>query len=256
MHRYQYDSDNRITEVETSKDGKIWENDASYFYYSHGPLARTEIGDKKVQGIDYAYTIQGWIKGVNSEELAPAFDMGLDGGTAGTLAHRQNSQVAQDAFGYSLSYFEGDYAARISGADNFLRYSKNLPSSSANLYNGNIRDMYTAIMKDDFSHFLITKMQIEHPSWVLGTEALHKYIEKVQIGYLQGQEYYLDGKIVYTESIEELENNYNDSFFQSLVKEYEGNADFHNKTFAKNRRKYDIKQVYERQKETLSKAKE
>ena len=149
MHRYQYDSDNRITEVETSRDGKIWENDASYFYYNHGPLARTEIGDKKVQGIDYAYTIQGWIKGVNSEELAPEFDMAHDGGTTSSLPTHINSQVAQDAFGYSLSYFEDDYKSRISGKDNFLRYSKNLSSSSANLYNGNIRDMYTAIMKDD-----------------------------------------------------------------------------------------------------------
>ena len=26
-------------------------------------LARTEIGDKKVQANDFAYTIQGWLKG-------------------------------------------------------------------------------------------------------------------------------------------------------------------------------------------------
>lgn len=136
----------------------------------------------------------------------------------------------------------GDTGASTTGSGNFIIY----PFLQQN----------ETYVNDDFSHFLITKMQIEHPSWVLGAEALHKYIEKVQIGYLQGQEYYLDGKIVYKESIEELENNYNDSFFQSLVKEYEGNADFHNKTFVKNRRKYDIKQVYERQKETLSKAKE
>src|SRR5690606_7442628 len=140
-------------EVETSKDGKIWENDASYFYYSHGPLARTEIGDKKVQGIDYAYTIQGWIKGVNSEELAPAFDMGLDGGTAGTLAHRQNSQVAQDAFGYSLSYFEGDYQSRISGADGFLTFSGDATytTTAEGLYNGNIREQLIARMSNDES---------------------------------------------------------------------------------------------------------
>jgi len=35
--------------------------DASYQYYLHGPLARMELGDinGKVQGMDYAYTLQG-----------------------------------------------------------------------------------------------------------------------------------------------------------------------------------------------------
>ncbi len=151
IHRYQYDADNRITEVETSSDGYIWENDASYFYYDHGPLARTEIGDRKVQGLDYAYTIQGWIKGVNSEELSAAYDMGYDGGEPGTLPASVNSQSGRDAFGYSLSYFEGDYKPRITGADNFLTYTAHAgySSTSQNLYNGNIRDVFTAIMKDD-----------------------------------------------------------------------------------------------------------
>ena len=30
LHRYEYDSDNRITKVFTSKDGVIWDNDAKY----------------------------------------------------------------------------------------------------------------------------------------------------------------------------------------------------------------------------------
>jgi hypothetical protein len=29
-------------------------------------VARIEIGNEKVQGVDYAYTIQGWLKGINS----------------------------------------------------------------------------------------------------------------------------------------------------------------------------------------------
>ena len=63
--RYSYDADNRITGVSTSSDGMLWSHDASYYYYPHGPLARVEQGDLRVQGIDYAYTIQGWLKGIN-----------------------------------------------------------------------------------------------------------------------------------------------------------------------------------------------
>jgi len=86
-HHYGYDADNRITEVYTSKypnvtwtgaqTDPLWDKDAKYFYYKHGPLARTELGNDKVQGIDYAYTLQGWIKGVNSETLDITRDMGL-----------------------------------------------------------------------------------------------------------------------------------------------------------------------------------
>uniref|UniRef100_UPI003A909DA2 hypothetical protein n=1 Tax=Brumimicrobium sp. TaxID=2029867 RepID=UPI003A909DA2 len=36
-----------VPNVFTSKDGVIYEQDAKYFYYDHGPLARTEIGHSK-----------------------------------------------------------------------------------------------------------------------------------------------------------------------------------------------------------------
>lgn len=67
-HRYVYDADNRITAVETSRDSIHWEEDAWYSYYKHGPLARLELG-AKVQGIDYVYTLQGWVKAVNPNLL-------------------------------------------------------------------------------------------------------------------------------------------------------------------------------------------
>ncbi|HMX05824.1 MAG TPA: hypothetical protein PKE14_14210, partial [Chitinophagales bacterium] len=51
-HAYQYDADNRIYEVQSSRDGYIWEKEARYFYYRHGPLARVETGDLIVQGTD------------------------------------------------------------------------------------------------------------------------------------------------------------------------------------------------------------
>ena len=65
-HNYEYDAENRLIGVQTSKDSIYWENDASYQYYKHGPLARTVLGQNQVQGIDYAYTLQGWLKGVNN----------------------------------------------------------------------------------------------------------------------------------------------------------------------------------------------
>src|SRR6185503_20573171 len=86
-HLYEYDADNHITEVYTSKDNLIWDKDAKYFYYQHGPVARVEIGDLKVQGVDYVYTMQGWIKGVNSNTLDHTRDPGKDGhdGLVGNL---------------------------------------------------------------------------------------------------------------------------------------------------------------------------
>lgn len=133
MHRYQYDADNRIVSVKTSRDGMLWETDASYNYYAHGPLARTVLGEQKVQGLDYAYTIQGWLKGVNGE-LAGTNDIGGDTGTT----------TAKDAFGYSLNYFSGDYAS-VSGATPFT-VSETANVNPNNLYNGNIKSMVTSLI--------------------------------------------------------------------------------------------------------------
>lgn len=47
-HKYLYDADNRITHVYTSKDKVIWDEDVKYFYYKHGPLARTELGNENL----------------------------------------------------------------------------------------------------------------------------------------------------------------------------------------------------------------
>ncbi|MBL7898539.1 MAG: hypothetical protein JNJ99_08395, partial [Crocinitomicaceae bacterium] len=140
VHQYKYDSDNRITNVFTSKDRETWEQDAKYFYYQHGPLARSEMGDVKVQACDYAYTIQGWIKGVNSENLDRSKDQGKDG-----KMNTINRMNAGDSYGYSLHYFDGDYQSRQNNND-FLAYSETTSaySSNLNLFNGNIKEMYTA----------------------------------------------------------------------------------------------------------------
>ena len=104
FHRYTYDADNRIQTVATSRDSLIWRTDAGYDYYRHGPLARMQVGDGLVLGLDYAYTIQGWLKGVNSQSLTPRRDPGRDGDSGGLHA-----RVGRDAFGFSLHYFPGDY---------------------------------------------------------------------------------------------------------------------------------------------------
>lgn len=123
-HRYSYDAENRLTGAETSTDSIYWENDAFYQYYKHGPLARTVLGQQSVQGIDYAYTLQGWLKGVNSTAVGGEFDMGRDGASA-----------AKDVYGFALHYY---------GDKDYQPISSRRPFASATgngfspLYNGNI----------------------------------------------------------------------------------------------------------------------
>jgi hypothetical protein len=129
--RYSYDADNRIQSVETSHDGFIWKRDAGYTYYQHGPLARISLGAQRVQGVDYAYTLQGWLKAINGSALDTNLDMGGDG--------KAGSITPQDAYGTSLNYFNNDYAAI--GASNW----NNVPQPTKNLYNGNIARQTTAL---------------------------------------------------------------------------------------------------------------
>lgn len=144
IHRYCYDADNRVTSFFTSRDGHIWDQEAKYFYYLHGPLARKEIGDDKVQSSDYAYTINGWLKAVNGNQLNATTDMGQDGLTnlSGVNGHN-----ARDAFGLSLGYFSNDYNS-IEGSDAFLHNMEttiNSGNAGTELFNGNIRHMATAL---------------------------------------------------------------------------------------------------------------
>jgi RHS repeat-associated protein len=138
-HRYNYDAENKLVTVETSRDKIYWERDAAYSYYKHGLLARVELGQLRVQGMDYAYTLQGWIKGVNSTVVGNgSFDIGKDG-----LATGNNSNVARDVLGYALHYYDStgrnnnwiDYKA-IGGASAFA--SPDTACGMASLYNGNI----------------------------------------------------------------------------------------------------------------------
>lgn len=140
IHRYDYDSDNRITSVSTSTDGFIWDEDASYRYYSHGPLARVELGEHRVQGLDYYYTLQSWIKGVN---MPYAGDPGGDGIT---------SISGKDVFAYSLGYYNQDYkpitnSVTLSDSRDQLWPRLNEVHGHSGLYNGNISWMVTDLSK-------------------------------------------------------------------------------------------------------------
>ncbi len=130
--RYDYDADNRITGAESSRDGLHWDRDAAYTYYKHGPLAEVQLGDLNVQGVQYAYTIQGWLKAINGDVLNPQEDMGRNG-LAGSV-------YPADVIAHALDYYQGDYKA-IDQAK-AVTHAPSLPKS---LYNGNIARQTTAV---------------------------------------------------------------------------------------------------------------
>jgi RHS repeat-associated protein len=99
-------------------------------------LARTILGQQQVQGVDYAYTLQGWLKGVNSMALDTARDMGKDGGL-----------TARDAYGYQLNYFTGDYLPINASRNPFPGHSAYIGAAYRPLYNGNISSMAVNIGK-------------------------------------------------------------------------------------------------------------
>jgi YD repeat-containing protein len=129
--KYDYDADNRIVKVQSSNDGLIWDRDAAYTYYKHGPLAQMQIGDLNVQSVQYAYTIQGWLKAINGDILRPEDDMGKDG-LAGSL-------YPKDVFAHALDYHYGDYKPI---GNTPVTLTGSLPKS---LYNGNIARQTTGI---------------------------------------------------------------------------------------------------------------
>jgi RHS repeat-associated protein len=162
-HVYDYDADNRVTSAFTSAQtpytsinssiaslqnepllSPFWDEEVQYRYYTHGRISRILLGDEQVQGIDYVYALQGWIKGVNSERLNPASDPGKDGTAF-------SSWTALDAYGYTLHYFNGDfkYVTTVSTANSFMgsQTSSDLvnTSNSRDLYSGNIARMITSI---------------------------------------------------------------------------------------------------------------
>jgi hypothetical protein len=95
-----------------------------------GPLARTVLDDLKVQGMDYTYTLQGWLKGINSTSGTSIYDMGADATIGGASQY-----VSQDAYSMTLNYFGGDYKPVNSTINPFPNYSAFLNAAYRPLYN-------------------------------------------------------------------------------------------------------------------------
>ena len=119
---YRYDADSRLMDVQSTRHGRIYDNDSRYHYYKYGPLRRREIGEDMIQGLDYTYTINGWLKSVNSTVV------GKDPGEDGTMG-----LYPKDIFAMQLDYYTNDYATN---STNNPVNNSSVPS--IDLYNGNI----------------------------------------------------------------------------------------------------------------------
>jgi photosystem II stability/assembly factor-like uncharacterized protein len=140
FHRYTYDAENRLIASASSINDIIYTTDAKYNYYKHGPLSRLELGNEVVQGLDYAYSIHGWLKGVNTAGLNASDDIGIDG-----LENSFRELVPVDAFGFALSYYDSDYSSIATSSFLPDLDAASLSAVAPDLYNGNIRAMATGI---------------------------------------------------------------------------------------------------------------
>jgi len=133
-HVFVYDQNKRLQDVYTEMPEKSEPpvHQAKYYYYTHGPLKREEIAIKNkipLQGIDYVYTINGWLKSINDPELNKPKPNGI-----GLMDPGGDDN---DIFGMSLDYFFGDYQRK----GTFINYGMlwNSTNQTNDLFNGNVR---------------------------------------------------------------------------------------------------------------------
>lgn len=133
-HSYAYDADNRITTVYTADKTGITHEDARYYYYPHGPLARVEYGNELVQSTDYAYTLQGWLKGINALKYTQTL----------------NSAVGAPQVMSVLGYYKNDFSSIDNTFSDNTAFNAFAPwyaaqalAKNRGLYNGNIAYMLT-----------------------------------------------------------------------------------------------------------------
>ncbi len=159
-YAYKYNAENRLIETQTGTNAMVsdrgsiilnQQSDAFYRYYLHGRLARTELGQNKVQGLDYAYTLQGWLKGINGHKLNSNTDIGNDGVTA-------SASGARDVIAYTLGYYhynnqggtQYDYEPIGGNAAEAISMHYNTQAidvSGNNIFNGNISHSTVSISK-------------------------------------------------------------------------------------------------------------
>lgn len=130
-HKYVYNTDKKLKDVFTSKNGMLWEHDAAYKYFKHGPLKNVILGQDNLQKVDYAYTIQGWLKGMNHL----------------SLANSQSYADLPDLFAMKLHYFTGDFERPGSSlfSTDAYGFGYGMSTPDYNLYNGNIPSIVTSI---------------------------------------------------------------------------------------------------------------
>ncbi|MGN6646689.1 MAG: RHS repeat domain-containing protein [Cytophaga sp.] len=126
-HIYKYDKVGRLKTASTREASGLLKLQEKYIYYLHGALKRKELAGN-LQGIDYVYTIQGWLKGINHPELNNTKDPGKDG-----VAATANAGFAPDVFGMSYDYYNGDYS------NSSLTYLAATNILQDQLYNGTIQ---------------------------------------------------------------------------------------------------------------------
>ncbi|MBK8658319.1 MAG: hypothetical protein IPN22_05455 [Bacteroidetes bacterium] len=207
IHWLSYDANKRVTKVHTSTSEytpeRLRDADAAFYYYQHGPLARIEIGNEKIQGVDYAYTIQGWLKGINSYTTGNGdLDMGKDGTEDGGL---HAAGFPKDVTAELLNYFLNDY--KKIGAEGAQFYPES-PSSVLNsgfskpLYNGNIQNTMMSVLHGFSGDTRKTFAQaysydqanrIRQSQMLFGTEAGFESVFSDQ--YKMGVDYDLNGNI-------------------------------------------------------------
>ncbi len=125
---YSYDGDKRLCNVTSTGNAGGVNQEAAYTYYLHGPLKRLVLG-ANLQGLDYTYTIEGWLKGINHSSLLTPLDPGKDAPA--------NNSVGTDVFGMVLNYYnDGTYKDFSRTSSPFSNSSLTLANGS--LYNGNI----------------------------------------------------------------------------------------------------------------------
>jgi len=133
----QYDENfpSQLSSITANFNGSAAEI-ANYQYYQSGQLKRTElievnaIATKPYQGVDYLYTVEGWLKSIN----APVFSSNSSNDPGGD--HPLYNCFQQDLFAMSLDYYAGDYKSSdnvVGGANGFSN------GSAGNSYIGNVK---------------------------------------------------------------------------------------------------------------------
>ena len=90
IHHYSY---NETGKVQSSATEDAWGNvevQTEYDYYQDGTVKSVELGDG-LQEMNYSYTIHGWLKGINMDEMSHASASGK-------------------VFSMTLDYYNGDYS--------------------------------------------------------------------------------------------------------------------------------------------------